>query len=72
MNGASSFYETAGANELFAPPQDLAPVQSAAMLRTIMMNAKRYMPMVSPIARCIAQMHINQIPRVLRFQIKMG
>jgi hypothetical protein len=37
-----------------------------------MMSANRYIPIVSPIPTCIAQMQINQVLRVLLFQTKNG
>src|SRR5437016_1099005 len=70
-DGGSNFYD-AMARTSFSPRARPSPGPKAAKLRTIMMDAKRYMPMVSPMAICIAEMHINQIPRVLRFQIKTG
>src|SRR5262249_11298547 len=46
------------------------PGPNAATLRTIMMSAKRYIPIVTPIPKCIAQMQISQIFLVLLFQMK--
>src|SRR5215467_1429625 len=48
------------------------PGPNAATLRTIMMSAKRYIPIATPIPTCIAQMQISQIFLVLLFQIKNG
>jgi hypothetical protein len=48
------------------------PEPNAARLRTIMMRAKRYIPIMSPLPACIAQMQISQIFRVLLFQMKKG
>ena len=57
---------------IFACSGQIRPGPNAARLRMIMMNAKRYIPMVRPIPTCIAQILINQIFRVLLFQIKNG
>src|SRR5712692_2068757 len=48
------------------------PGAKAATFRTIMITAKRYIPIVSPIATCVPQMHANQIARVRRCQMKNG
>ena len=48
------------------------PGPNAAALRTIMINAKRYIPMVSPMAMCTPQMEISQIFRVILPQIRNG
>jgi hypothetical protein len=45
---------------------------NAARFNTTMMRAKRYKPIVSPMATCIARMQISQKNRVFFIQIKKG
>lgn len=46
--------------------------QNAAKLRTIMMEAKRYIPMNRPMPMCIKRTQINQASRVRLLQMKNG
>ena len=70
----NNFHETAfwGCTLVVQRSMRISPGPKAARLRTIMTNAKRYIPMVKPIPTCMAQMQINQIFRVWLFQIKNG
>src|SRR6266850_53418 len=45
---------------------------NAARFITIMTRAKRYSPIVNPMAACIAKIQPSQIQRVLLNQMKMG
>jgi len=67
-------YETAfwGCRLAVQRSMRLSPGPNAAKFRTIMIRAKRYIPIVTPIPMCIAQMQTNQIFRVWLFQIKNG
>ena len=61
-----------GCKLIFLSSAQKHPGPNAATLRTIMTSAKRYIPMVTPIPTCIAQMQISQIFLVLLCQIKNG
>jgi hypothetical protein len=50
----------------------LIPIPKAAKFKTIITRAKRYIPIASPIAACIAKMHTNQNKRVFLIQMKNG
>src|SRR5215211_4088492 len=45
---------------------------NAARFITIMTSAKRYSPIVNPMAACIARMHASQTRRVFLIQMKTG
>jgi hypothetical protein len=48
------------------------PTPSAAKFSTIITSANRYIPIVSPIAACIAKMQASQKNRVFLIQMKTG
>jgi hypothetical protein len=45
---------------------------NAARFMTIMTSAKKYSPIINPMAACIAKMQPSQIQRVFFNQMKMG
>jgi hypothetical protein len=50
----------------------LIPTPNAARFSIIITRANRYIPIVSPIAVCIAKMQTNQRNRVFLIQMKTG
>src|SRR5439155_5590286 len=68
------FYETTswGRRLILSRSARITPGPNAATLRTIMMSAKRYIPIVSPIPAFTSQIQISQIFRILLFQMKNG
>src|ERR1700731_3713370 len=50
----------------------LKSAPNAAIFKTIMTSANKYIPIVRPIAICIPRTHISQIIRVFFSQMKTG
>src|SRR5581483_117511 len=49
-----------------------SPAPNAARLRTIITRPNRYIPIISPMAACIATMHESHASRVFLIQMKTG